>query len=241
MNDRHDRYFGFIREKLEGIDNLDSEALRTHRKVLYVAFVDSLSAIVFPAYSHNRDRFTAFVTQFGNWPDAGRISTPHLARALALNPDPAYNKVRALVSQSFGKWSPGALVPLSQDLEAGVVGTHWPSGRNYEQPVPGASWEHFKHAELLYSYRNSLVHGFRSLGLSAEVPEDREPYYLSSHDATPDAVSKLPHWELIYPVAFLSKLAQSSLTAVETHMRANLIDPVEVLRSGRFWVRALNR
>jgi hypothetical protein len=241
MNDRHDRFFAFIREKLEGIDTLDSEALRTHRKVLYVAFIDSLSAIVFPAYLHNRERFTAFVAQFGNWPDAGRISTPHLARALALNPDPAYNTVRALVSQSFGKWSPGALVPLSQDLEAGVVGTHWPRGKNYERAVQGASWEHFKHAELLYAYRNSLVHGFRGLGLGHELSEDQEPYYLSSHDATPDAPSKLPHWELIYPVAFLSSLAQSSLVAVESHLRANRIDPVEVLRSGRFWVRALNR
>lgn len=237
MNTRQDRFFSYIRDKLERIDDIVSDDLKLHKKILYVAFVDSLSALVYPAYSQNRSRFTEFVTRFGNWANSERVSTPHLARALRLNPDPAYDKVRKLVLGTLDSWRPGKLIPLSSDLEAGVVGTHWPSGKVYEQPVEGATWAHLKHVELLYAYRNSLVHGFRPLGTDPEMPEDQDPYYLSSHDSSHSEV----HWELIYPTAFLRGISHSALAAVEQHIRGNQIDPVEVLRSGRFWIRALNK
>ena len=162
MSTRIDRYFGYVGEQLSEIDSLP-EQLKTHRQILYVAFIDSLSTLVLPAYQNNRARFTDFVLAACAWPNATRISSTHLNRALTLNPDPAFNKVRELLYKTIATWSPGELVGIDRDLEAGTIGTHWPHGKQYEHAVPGAPWLHLRHVELLYAHRNALVHGFRRI------------------------------------------------------------------------------
>lgn len=241
MTSRQDRFFSYVRDKLERIDEIKSDELSVHKRVLYVTYIDSLSALIYPSYSQNRARFTDFVIKFGNWQHAEKVSTPHLARALSLNPDPAYDKVRALALKTVNAWRSGSHIDLSFDLEAGFVGTHWPTGKSYEQPVVGATWTHLKHVELLYAYRNSLVHDFRTLGPGYDLPEDEGPYYISTDTASTEGTVAEFHWELVYPAAFLRNLATSALTTVETHIRNNEIDPVEVLRTGRYWIEALNR
>jgi hypothetical protein len=241
MTSRQDRFFSYVREKLVRIDGITDEDLLVHKKVLYVTFLDSISALIYPAYSQNRARFTEFVLRFGKWEEAERVSTPHLARALSLNPDPAYDKVRALVHSTLDSWRQGAHIDLTSDLEAGVVGTHWPSGKLHEQPVEGAAWTHLKHVELLYAFRNSLVHDFRALGPPYDMPEDESPYYISTHTSPTDSTESEFHWELVYPIDFLRRLASTALDSAEAHVRRNHIDPVEVLRTGRYWLRALNK
>lgn len=241
MSSRQDRYFAHVRGKLEQIDRVSGDDLSVHRRVLYVTYVDSLSALVFPAYTQNRPRFTDFVVKFCGWKYAERVSTPHLVRALLLNPDPAFDKVRTLARESVRSWRSGSHIDLSSDLEAGLVGTHWPSGKFYEQPVAGAAWNHLKHVELLYAYRNALVHDFVALGAAYDLPEDDEPYYISTHTVSGGQREEPFHWELVYPSAFLRNLANNGLASVEEHIRRNEIDPFEVLSKGRYWVEALNR
>ncbi len=241
MKSHQDRFFSYVRDKLERIDDIKADELSIHKRVLYVTYIDSLSALIFPAYTQNRARFTDFVVKFGGWQHAERVSTPHLVRALSLNPDPAYDKVRALALKTLNAWRSGSHIDLSSDLEAGFVGTHWPPGKSYEQPIAGAAWTHLKHVELLYAYRNSLVHDFRALGPSYDLPEDEEPYYISTHTSSANGTVSEFHWELVYPSAFLRTLAMSALATVETHIRGNQIDPIEVLSTGRYWVEALNR
>lgn len=242
METKQTWFFAYTKGKLDRIDDISSADLKVHKKILYVAFIDSLSGLVYPAHSQNRERFTEVVLTFGKWNDAGKVSTPHLARALRINPDPSYDKVRDLVLQNLDSWSAGDLIPLSRDLDAGVIGSHWPQGKRYEQPVEGAPWNHLKHVELLYAYRNALVHSFRPLGPDAEMPEDATPYYLSTHDATSGGRgSEEFHWQLIYPTVFLRTLAHDIFEAVEGHIRKNSIDPIEVLRGGKYWIRELNK
>ena len=241
MNSPQDRFFSYVRDKLERIDEITSDDLAIHKKVLYVTYIDSLSALVYPAYSQNRARFTDFVVRFGDWEHSERVSTPHLVRALSLNPDPAYDKIRELVLKTLNSWRSGSHIALSSDLEAGVVGTHWPSGKLYAQPDEVATWKHLKHVELLYAYRNSLVHSFRALGPSYDMPEDKVPYYIRTFTSSANTEENESHWELVYPTTFLRELARSALSAVEAHFRDKQIDPIESLRTGRFWVKALNK
>jgi hypothetical protein len=242
MTPRQTRFFEFTEENLHRIDSLDSADFKTLRKILYVSFIDSLSGLVYPTSSQNRERFTTFVVRFGAWLNAERVNTPHLARALTLNPDPEYDRVRRVVLDNLESWNTGDLVKIDQDLEAGVIGTHWPQGRKHEQPVEGAPWQHLKHVELLYAYRNALVHGFRPLGHDAEVPEDSEPYYLHTAEISPPpSEGSSEYWELIYPTAFLRTLARTLFQATRDHICSNNIDPVAVLRGGRYWLRELNR
>lgn len=226
------RFFDFARDKFNRIEEFASNDLALHRKVLYVTYIDSLSALVYPAYRQNRSRFTEFVIKFGNWANAERVCTPHLARALSLNPDPAYDKIRALVHEKLSAWRLCSHVEISADLEASVVGTHWPSGKHYEQLM---------HVELLYAFRNSLVHDFRQLGPGYDLPEDHDPYYTTTHTVSGEDKTGSFHWELVYPEAFLRHLADTALLATETHVCANQINPADVLKTGKYWVTALNR
>jgi hypothetical protein len=242
MSPRQSRFFVFTQANLKRIDSLDAADLKTLRKILYVSFIDSLSGLVYPTFSQNRERFTTFVTRFSSWSNAEKVNTPHLAHALTLNPDPSYNKIRAVVLENLNSWGGGELIKIDCDLSAEVIGTHWPKGKRYEQMVDGTPWQHLKHVELLYAYRNALVHGFRPLGHDVEVPEDTEPYYLnmSETSSSPSAESD-DYWELIYPTGFLRSLAHMLLDATRDHICENGIDPVAVLRGGRYWLNELNR
>ena len=93
----------------------------------------------------------------------------------------------------------------------------------------------------MYTYRNSLVHEFRALGPGYNLPEDQAPYYISTHTSSASNDASEFHWELVYPLAFLRTLSQSALAAVEMYIGGNQIDPIEVLRTERFWLMALNR
>ncbi len=68
---------------------------------------------------------------------------------------------------------------------------------------------------MLYTYRNTLVHDFRALGPGYNLPEDQAPYYIITRTSSASNNASEFHWELVYPI--------------------------EVLRSGRFWLKALNR
>ena len=241
MSSRQDRFFAYVREKLAGIDGIVDRDLFLHRKVLYVTFLDSISALIYPANIRNRVRFTEFVLRFGMWTEAERVSTPHLARALNLNPDPAYKAVRGLVESTLMSWREGARIELTSDLEARVVETHWPSGKLQGPLVEAATWRHLRHVDLLYAFRNSLVHGFRVLGAPYDMLEDERPYYIITATSTADSTETELHWELVYPIDFLRRLAGSALRSAEAHVRQNDIDPVEVLRTGHYWIRELNK
>ena len=73
------------------------------------------------------------------------------------------------------------------------------------------------------------------------MPEDEFPYYISTHTSPAHSTEAEFYWELVYPIAFLRRLANTALDSAEAHVRQNHIDPVEVLRTGRYWLRALNK
>jgi len=238
---RRERFFEYFAQQLARIELLDAAELKIHKKMLYVALIDALAGVVYPA-SGNRERFTAVVRQFGGWADSERISVPHLARALRLNPDPAYNTIREKVQKELSSWSNGDLIPITRDIEAGIVGTHWPKDKHLANPVTGTPWAHLKHLELLYSYRNALVHGFRPLGSDFEFTDDDAPFYISTYTMKAQGTfAEVDYWDLIYPSNFFRTLATSVLSGVKAHIEQIEADPIEVLKGGKYWVQALNQ
>lgn len=242
MESRQESFFNYLKHQLDSIELLTSNELKIHKKILYVSFIDTLAGLIYPTYS-NRERFTELVRNFGAWKDADKVSSPHLLRALKLNPDPAYDRIRKLIAESMSEWKEGDQIALDKDLDAAVVGTHWPTGKRYEQPVDGAAWVHLKHVELFYAYRNALIHEFRPLGTDLESwPDDSIPYYLSCYEITKKgAFSELTHWDLIYPSVFLKNLTTNILDSTRVHIAQAGIDPIDVMRSGKYWVKELNK
>lgn len=242
MESQHERFFVYLKAQLDCIELIELDNLKIHKKILYVSFIDAIAGLVYPTYS-NRERFIELIRNFGSWRHSDKVSVPHLMRALRLNPDPSYNKIRALVTDSLSKWREGDQISLEHDLDSVKVGTHWPSGKKYEQPVEGATWMHLKHVELLYAYRNALVHEFRSLGMDLESSgEDTEPYYLTNYEITNGGTRcESVHWELIYPSLFLKNLANNIFESVRNHIGQSNIDLIDVVQRGKYWVKELNR
>ena len=165
MEDKQNRFFDYFRGQMNKISEIGDDSFKTHKKLLYVSFIDTLSGLVYPTLSDkNRDRFVSIVTNCSDWKEGQNISLFHLKRALSLNPNHDFNALRAFVDSKLSEWEPGNCIEISQDVSAGVIGTHWPKGKDLKESYDGVSIESLKHVSLLYRYRNSLVHSFRPLG-----------------------------------------------------------------------------
>jgi hypothetical protein len=49
------------------------------------------------------------------------------------------------------------------------------------------------------------------------------------------------YWNLIYPTPFFQKICTAIFNNIEPYFKENRIDPIEVLRRGRYWLEGLNK
>jgi hypothetical protein len=235
--DKISRFITYFTEQYDLINQIgNTHKYKIHKKALYCSLIDALSGVVYPTKG-NRDRFVSIIIEFGEWIFAERISIPHITRLLELNPAPAYSNLRKYIFGIFEQWRFGELVTLDRDVSIEEVARLWPKGKDNFQPIEGISIDSLKHAHLLYTYRNSLIHDFRPLGSDIEVTEDENPYYL----LITGSENEQDHWNLIYPTPFFQKLSNSILNNIETYFKENRIDPIEVIRRGKFWLNGLNK
>ena len=233
-----DRFISYFTQELELIDTISNDRkYKVHKKALYLSFIDAFSGVVYPAKS-NRKRFVSLVLEFGNWEYSEYISTPHLAKLLKLNPDPKYSKLRKFTFKNYDKWSDGDLIFLNNDLQSKDVEKLWPNGKDYKEPINGIKFESLKHCNLLYSYRNSIIHEFRPFGTDAQFSDDQNPYYFNIMDLDDENRN---YWSLIYPTHFFYVLANTILKNVEKYFIENRIDPIEIVMSGNYWLKGLNK
>lgn len=237
--ERIERFISHFKKQYDLIDSIGDNAIyKVHKKALYLSLIDGLSGVVYPNKKH-RDRFVKFVLCFGEWDHGEYISLPHLFRLLSLNPDPDLESLRKFVFSRFDTWSSGNIMYLDNDVTVPDIKKHWPKRKNYDEPINGIQVDSLKHVHLLYTFRNSLIHEFRPLGTDLEVPEDDAPYYMSLMERPYE--NKVIHWDLIYPTVFFKEICNKIFTNLEAYFKENRIDPIEVIRSGRYWLKELNR
>lgn len=122
----------------------------------------------------------------------------------------------------------------------GEVQKYWPRAQEHRAPLAGIDLERLKHVNLLWFYRNSLVHEFRPLGFGIEFPDDTVPFYMTMDDM--DATGKLipGGWELVYPVKFFADITSKSISNLETYLRDNGLNPISSYDVGSYWLQGLN-
>ncbi len=239
---RIDRFISYFRKQFDLTNDIgDTPIYKIHKKALYLSLIDGLSGVIYPNKSSHRSRFVQTVLDFGEWEQAEYVSLPHLARLLALNPDPEFEALRKHVLSQIDTWSSGDLIYLDKDVKANEVGSQWPKGKEHSEPVNEIRLDSLKHVQLLYTFRNSLIHEFRPLGIDLEVPEDDDPYYLSVYDTKEDKDMKTIHWNLIYPTVFIHNLCKKIIGNLDLYFKENRIDPIEVFSSGKYWLKGLNK
>jgi len=136
------------------------------------------------------------------------------------------NEINIKIDELFNKLHYGKIIrididPLFNEIKYLVVGNE-----------DIKTLENSRHAELLYTYRNNLIHEFREPGHGMEFSNDNEsPYYHGMEHLE----SKTETWELVYPTKFLINLADVALTAIKGFLTSNNLDPFSFFKFGSPW------
>lgn len=223
VRDDIDQYIAYFRAQNQEIAAVVRPAFKT---VLYLVEIDTLSrAAAFPTASGNRKRVVQFIDTCSNWSDKDRVSAVQLKFALEEN-GILSGQLYDSINQRINSWGYGQIIRPNDDLTLGEA-------RRLSTPSESQYVNDARYGELLYTYRNHLLHEFREPGrgmdLGADLPPT--PYYLGTDQLSTGQSS----WELVFPVQFLHALCESCIHGLEAHLSANDLNPYDAYEFGTMW------
>jgi len=232
-----ERFISYFQNKYEIIKETEFEANdELFKKVLYIGIIDAISKTVFPRKG-NRIRFVLFIEIFSGWKNCDRISLPHLVRLLEFTPEPEYSKLREFAFSAYEQWLSGDIIGLETDPKYKEIIKYWPKGKDNTEPIEGVKLESLKHANLLYTYRNSLIHELRNLGYGQEeLSLGKEPSY---HSMTMEDGKDT--WQLVYPLGFFENICETCVKNLKKYLIKNNINPYNSFKFGSYWKEELNQ
>ena len=221
--DKIDRYCLYFDGELIRIKSIES---RLHSKILLVALLDTLARVRNPGTRSNKERFLLLTSTCTDWTDSERVSLYQLSLDPSLS-----SALRQLAIQSIADWTYGHMPGLERDPLISAV-------------LPMADTEphrtaiqQSKHVNLLYVYRNHLVHEFREPGNGSEMDhKDKVPYYHSLSHMNREGKIEKDTWELVYPLGFFFSLAQSAIIHIRRYLTKNHLDPYSAYALGTKWM-----
>lgn len=237
------QFESFLKDRLRNIDDIGSSDQLLFRQVLYVSFLDSLAACIYPKRS-NKERFIALLEEFANWKYAHNYCFVHLAKFTSITSDPIFRNLRQFVQEEVKDWPNKVnglgIIRLENLPDKERVKSCW----NHTFKTSGeksVNIEDFKYSNLMYMLRNSLVHQFQGKGseMGTGIPKN-EPYYQlykgfdESLKLTPNSI------ELVFPTPMLQTICKDALKNVCTYLREGNINPHPYYYSGDYWLNHLN-
>ena len=203
--------------------------IRFYRKSLLITHIDTLAGIRFSESLYpqlnkrNKDRFIRFLTTKNIWPDGNLVSVPFVAEFIKSGKI-TNGRLRQFVQAKLAGHSgddflnlPAEKIdePISTMLELSIS--------EQEERIVSNN----RHYELLYRYRNYLVHEAREPGGSMEIVPEPGAYY---HSYLGD--DKL---YLAYPMSLFEGVLERSIDYVKSYLIANSIDPYDHVRETARW------
>jgi hypothetical protein len=152
-----------------------------------------------------------------------------------------FSPIRNFAIQKMSKWIRAEKISLIRDPTISEVEQVWPQNNNILVDIDGVKLYWLQHYQLLYTYRNSLIHEFRAPGHHAELWDVDEPYYTYVISDKGDNSGGLERtWGLQYTAKFFRRLCVNGLSNLEKHFLQNGIDPFNSIDWGSYWIRELN-
>jgi hypothetical protein len=218
LTDDIDQYISYFRVQLAEIVCVPQ---LLHRKILYVAVLDTLSRAAFQQLQGHHERNVTFLDTCSKWSDKDRVSALQLKLILD-NKGMTSGTLYANVSARVSKWVEGNIIRPNREPMIDEV-RHLATSA--EQPLVTGT----RYAELLYTHRNHLVHEFRAPGHDFELSDDpTNPYYYSMAGSP---------WELVFPRVFMHNLCESSLEGLKEHLIRSNLNPYDAYHFGTLWRR----
>lgn len=227
-----DGFIEYFREQNREIATLEANPI--FRKILYLIEIDSLSRAAFPGLNGNRKRIVKFIDDCSNWPDKDRVSAVQL-KVYLKEEGIQSSQLCNFVNEHINSWDSGSpptyKVFPTQDLT--LQETEKRMTKQESRYVSKASYK-----ELLYTYRNYLLHEFREPGNVRDPAIDlgsncHTPYYRDTENSDPS--SRGNSWELQFPVQFLCKLCADSINGLKEYLLKNGLNPYDSYKFGSNW------
>ncbi|MDP2168611.1 MAG: hypothetical protein Q8J64_09815 [Thermodesulfovibrionales bacterium] len=231
VSDNIEKYCSYFQIELEKISSLQSE--RLYKKILIMAMLDTLAYASCPSEESNKKRFLSFIDNYADWPKKNHVSLPQLQLLLAN--ETCQSKLTMKIAERLKSWplETGPKDDPSQDDE--IFSSENQQEKKLREEEKKLR-EKSTYKNLLYAYRNHLVHEFREPGYAIESDDAGDkPFYAQMRPIE----SGLKTWELCYPLGFFKKIAESSLNKLTEYFRKGNIDPYSLYRDkiGSLWRR----
>jgi hypothetical protein len=235
-------YITYFRSQLQLIEDHcpNSRDGDLHKRILFSAILDAISRTVF-IKEKNRDRIVKFVNVFCDWSECNRVSLSHLYRLVSNKSEQDLIPLRNFAIGSMTQWKRAEKILLKRDPVINEVEKYWPQVDSKPRTIDSVSLKLLQHSQLLYTYRNSLIHEFRTPGRHVELWDIDEPYYASLTEYRNDDSNDFERtWELQYTANFFKRLCASGLSNLERHLTEKRINPYKSINWGNSWIRELN-
>lgn len=211
-----------------------------HSRILYSAILDAISTPLFSQRT-NRERMVSLINRFCDWPESERVSLSHLSKLVRTKTESVIQDLRNFSIRNMSQWIRGEVVLLSRDPLFSEVEGIWPQSNGKPILIDGVKLNQLQHCHLFYSYRNGLVHEFKTSGYHAELFDKDEPHYIQVTEHRNENSRDLERtWQLQYTASFFKRLCTSALSNLEIYLRQNQIDPVAKLVPNKYWIRELD-
>lgn len=219
-----EKFCSYFHDRINEIVDLNNPL---YQKILIIILMDTLSLVWSKGIENrNKLRFMKLIRQCIKWEHSDRISIPmtfyRIRQANLRINEPLKLKIRAL----FNQFQNGRIVRLDIDPFYHEI-QHLVQSQEESKLLKNSC-----HAELLYTYRNNLIHEFRKPGHGMEFSDDNEsPYY---HQMT-DLDIEENTWELVYPTNFIINLSKVALNSIKAFLTTNKLDPYSFYQFGSPW------
>ena len=167
------------------VGSVPANASNLQKKLLFCCLIDTLGRAAFPLESSQHTRFVNLVNTFSCWELRKHVSMQQVLLRLAER-KLTNNRLCEGLRQRISGWQTGTVMSAATDPQLDEMMSLADSDQ--EKKVI----RECLHTELLYHYRNRLVHEYRESGYGFELSDDGdEPFYHSDSSGV---------WQLVYPV-----------------------------------------
>ena len=228
-----ERFFGYFRRLVEGVSSTKYDfSPDVCQSVLLCSMLDTLSKCVYDYLTTSRARYVCFADDFTGWKYRDRISLIQLFYFMEKENHLKYAETKAFLNARIAGLVSGNIYKASEDLLLSQI----PYPKVIEEEI-----RHFTYSNLLYKFRNSLVHDFKTPGSGMDLGGIAEAYY--HHMAHYEYIEEAPvlvnqTWELVFPVSYLVELVKQSIENVRTYCISNKINPYEHYYFDTSWFSA---
>ncbi|QDP41971.1 hypothetical protein [Radiobacillus deserti] len=213
------------------------DLLVNHKKNLLFSLLDTISKGVYgDQIQGNGKRFGNFILEFCNWNNAERVSLQQLALFLRKVDKGEHNYLKKYTFNELSKYPQSKPVPFSVDPYGEEILPYLSSDKKIYKKI---TLDYFKHVNLLWRYRNSLVHEARSIGSDRLFDFENEPHYIHYYHLSKDEKGnniKDEYWEKYYPLNFFITLVDNAIINMEVYFIENEVNPFENYVSDPLWI-----